>query len=40
MGTTVVVRNSAAPDEVVAFTPEEWRAFVAGVRLGEFEILP
>jgi len=33
----VLIRNSTAPDKVIAFSKEEWRAFVAGVRIGEFE---
>jgi hypothetical protein len=37
-GDRVLVRNSTAPGKVVAFTKEEWRAFLAGVRLGEFEV--
>lgn len=37
---TVTVRNSAAPNTGcrVAFTAEEWRAFVAGVKNGEFDV--
>jgi hypothetical protein len=38
MGETIVVRNSTAPHQEVRFTKEEWRAFLAGVRLGEFEV--
>jgi hypothetical protein len=38
MGETIVVRNSTAPQQEVTFTKEEWRAFLAGVRLGEFEV--
>ena len=35
---TVGVRNSRDPDgPVVSFTPEEWRAFLGGVRLREFD---
>jgi uncharacterized protein DUF397 len=37
IGDRIVVRNSTAPGKVVVFTKEEWRAFVAGVRVGEFE---
>ena len=37
VGDKVLVRNSTSPNKVVAFTKEEWRAFVAGVRVGEFE---
>lgn len=29
-------KNSAGP--VLAFTPEQWRAFTAGVTAGEFEV--
>jgi hypothetical protein len=28
------VRNSAYPDSVLSFTPEEWRVFVRGLRAG------
>lgn len=32
------VRNGRAPEEgVLHFTPDEWQAFVGGVRLGEFD---
>jgi uncharacterized protein DUF397 len=34
----VQVRNSTAPEHLVTFTKEEWSAFIAGVRLGEFEV--
>ena len=34
----VYVRNSKYPDgPVLTFLPREWKAFVAGVRNGEFE---
>lgn len=34
----VGVRHSNDPDgPVLRFTPEEWRAFARGVRMGEFE---
>lgn len=34
----VIVRNSRVPDlRTAAFTREEWRAFVSGVRDGEFD---
>ena len=37
-GDTVYVRNSNDPDKkTLVFTAEEWRAFVAGVKKGEFE---
>jgi len=32
----VLVRNSTSPDEVLSFTVEEWEAFVAGVKEGDF----
>ncbi|EHK89200.1 hypothetical protein SZMC14600_01212 [Saccharomonospora azurea SZMC 14600] len=33
------VRNSKRPDEAsVAYTDSEWRAFVAGVKAGEFDL--
>lgn len=36
----VAVRQSRDPDgPVLVFTPEEWSAFVAGVRAGEFDSL-
>ena len=38
MGETIVVRNSTAPHQEVRFTKEEWLVFLAGVRLGEFEV--
>ena len=35
---TVGVRNSHDPDgPVLRFTPDEWRAFIGGARLGEFD---
>ncbi|MER7114602.1 DUF397 domain-containing protein [Saccharomonospora azurea] len=35
----VEVRNSKRPDEAsVAYTDSEWRAFVAGVKAGEFDL--
>jgi hypothetical protein len=34
----VAVRDSNDPDgPVLLFTPDEWRAFVAGARAGEFD---
>jgi len=34
----VGVRNSRDPDgPVLRFTPAEWRAFIGGARLGEFD---
>jgi len=38
LGDQILVRNSTAPDEIVAFTKAEWRVFVEGVREGEFQI--
>jgi Domain of unknown function (DUF397) len=38
IGDVVLVRNSTRPEERVVFTKEEWRAFVAGVHLREFEV--
>jgi hypothetical protein len=33
----IVVRNSRDPDgPVLRFTPDEWRAFLGGVRNGDF----
>jgi hypothetical protein len=38
-GAHVLVRDSKDQDgPVLTFTPGEWRAFLGGVRLGEFEI--
>jgi hypothetical protein len=35
----IAVRDSKAPgDAQLIFTPTEWRAFVEGVRLGEFDV--
>ncbi|WP_197321952.1 DUF397 domain-containing protein [Saccharomonospora sp. NB11] len=35
----VEVRNSKRPDEAsVKYTDSEWRAFVAGVKAGEFDV--
>jgi hypothetical protein len=35
----IAVRNSQAPTEAqLSFTAAEWRAFVEGVRLGEFDL--
>ena len=37
-GGGVGVRNSRDPDgPVLRFTPAEWRAFIGGARLGEFD---
>lgn len=36
---TVLVRDSKDPSgPVLAFTPQEWEAFVGGVREGEFSL--
>ncbi|KHF42919.1 DUF397 domain-containing protein [Saccharomonospora viridis] len=35
----VEVRNSKRPDEAtIRYTIDEWRAFVAGVKAGEFDV--
>ena len=31
------VRDSKNPGPVLRFTPDEWRAFIAGARNGEFD---
>ncbi len=37
--TAMAVRDSKDPDgAVLAFAPEEWRSFVAGVKAGEFDL--
>ena len=38
MGPDILVRNSAAPETAIAFSQEEWRVFVAAIRMGEFDI--
>jgi Domain of unknown function (DUF397) len=38
LGDTILVRNSTAPENTVAFTREEWRVFTEAVRIGEFEV--
>ena len=41
VGETVPLRNSRDPDgPVLVFTGPEWDAFVAGVKLGEFDRPP
>jgi Domain of unknown function (DUF397) len=36
---SIAVRDSKAPTQgQLVFTPNEWRAFVEGVRLGEFDL--
>ncbi|GHG55075.1 regulator, BldB [Streptomyces griseocarneus] len=37
-GGAVAMRSSADPDTVLRYTESEWRAFVLGVRDGEFDI--
>jgi hypothetical protein len=37
-GGLVAVRNSQIPGEIVWFTPDEWAAFLAGTKLGEFNL--
>jgi len=34
----IAVRNNLAPDVKVLFTEDEWKAFIAGVKAGEFDI--
>jgi len=34
----VYVRSSENPNHVLAFTNAEWVAFVAGAKLGEFDV--
>ena len=34
----VLVRQSEHPEVVVSFTPDEWRAFIKGVKTGEFDL--
>jgi hypothetical protein len=38
IGDRILVRNSTRPEVVVAFTAEEWRVFLSGIREGEFAI--
>jgi hypothetical protein len=38
IGGDILVRNSAAPETAIAFSKEEWRVFVAAIRLGEFDV--
>ncbi|GAA3042358.1 hypothetical protein FHS39_005052 [Streptomyces olivoverticillatus] len=37
-GGAVAMRNSEDPDTVLRYTESEWRAFVLGVRDGEFDL--
>ncbi|MFP8908516.1 DUF397 domain-containing protein, partial [Streptomyces atacamensis] len=39
-GGAVAMRNSKDPDTVLRYTAAEWRAFVLGVRDGEFDLKP
>lgn len=39
-GGAVAMRNSKDPDTVLRYTAAEWRAFVLGVRDGEFDLEP
>jgi hypothetical protein len=35
----VAIRDSKHPDEaILIYTPDEWRAFIAGARAGEFDL--
>lgn len=34
----VAVRNSQVPGEIAWFTVDEWEAFLAGAKLGEFDL--
>ena len=37
-GESILIRNSSQPnDPVSAFTTDEWREFLAGVKLGHFD---
>lgn len=35
----ILLRNSTHPENIVRYTPEEWRVFAAAVRAGEFSDL-
>lgn len=35
---SIAVRNSRFPSDIIGFTPDEWRAFIAGVKAGEFDL--
>jgi hypothetical protein len=40
-GCSVLVRHSLNPHgTILAYTREEWEAFLEGVKAGEFELLP
>jgi hypothetical protein len=32
------VRNSKKPDEMLFFSADEWRAFIEGAKVGEFDV--
>lgn len=34
----VAVRSSKVPSEIVWFTKDEWEAFLAGAKLGQFNL--
>ena len=34
----VTIRNSMSPEREVRFTPDEWRALVAGIKKDEFNV--
>ena len=37
---TILIRNSRQPDgPLIEYTPEEWHAFVSGVKKGDFDNL-
>jgi hypothetical protein len=39
VGNQVAVRNDSIADSpIVLFTHDEWRAFIGGVKLGEFDL--
>jgi hypothetical protein len=39
-GGAILIRNTNNPEDPVSrFTVEEWKAFVAGIKLGEFDDL-
>ena len=35
---TISVRSTYTPDSVVTFTFDEWRTFIKGAKVGEFDI--
>lgn len=38
LGDVILVRPSTHPELQIAFTPDEWEAFIAGVKAGEFDL--